>query len=143
MSDLAEAAEAVPRKPVGLVLVSHSALLAEGAAQLARELAGGEVPIEPAGGVPEGGLGTSIELIERAVRAADRGSGVVILADLGSAVLTVKLMLDDADDLPEPVLLADAPFVEGTVSAVVTASSGADAQSVLAAAEDARHFHKV
>ncbi len=129
---------------VGLVLVSHSALLAEGAAQLTRELAGAEVPIEPAGGMPEdGGLGTSIELIERAVRAADRGAGVVILADLGSAVLTVKLMLDDADDLPGPVLLADAPFVEGAVSAVVAASAGADAQAVLAAAEEARQFHKV
>jgi PTS hybrid protein len=127
---------------VGLVLVSHSARLAEGAAELARQL-GGETPVEPAGGLPEGGLGTSIELIEQAVRAADRGAGIVILADLGSSVLTVKLLLDDAADLPGPVVLADAPLVEGAVSAAVTASTGADLDAVRAAAEEARTFHKI
>ena len=127
---------------VGLVLVSHSARLAEGVAELARQL-GGEAPVEPAGGLPEGGLGTSIELIEQAVRAADRGAGVVILADLGSAVLTVKLLLDDAADLPGPVVLADAPLVEGAVSAAVAAAAGADLDAVRAAAEEARSFHKI
>ena len=131
-----------PAPLVGLVLVSHSARLAGGAAELAREL-GGEAPIEPAGGLPEGGLGTSIELIDQAVRAADRGAGVVILADLGSAVLTVKLLLDDADSLPGPVVLADAPLVEGAVSAAVAASSGADLDAVRAAAEEARDFRKL
>jgi dihydroxyacetone kinase phosphotransfer subunit len=127
---------------VGIVLVSHSALLAEGAAELARQL-GGDVPVEAAGGLAEGGIGTSIELIEQAVRAADHGAGVVILADLGSAVLTVKLMLDEIDDLPDTVILADAPFVEGAVSAAVAASSGADAAAVRAAAEEARDFRKL
>lgn len=128
---------------VGIVLVSHSALLAEGTAELARQLGGGEVPVEAAGGLAEGGIGTSIELIEQAVRAADHGAGVVVLADLGSAVLTVKLMLDDMDDLPHTVILADAPFVEGAVSAAVAASSGADAAAVRAAAEEARDFRKL
>ena len=127
---------------VGLVLVSHSARLAEGVTELARQL-GGEVPIEPAGGLPEGGLGTSIELIEQAVRSADRGAGVVILADLGSAVLTVRLLLDDAANLPGPVVLADAPLVEGAVSAAVAAASGADLDAVRAAAEEARDFRKL
>lgn len=137
--------QAIPAQPegmVGLVLVSHSTRLAEGAAELARQL-GGEAPVEPAGGLPEGGLGTSIELIEQAVRAADRGAGVVILADLGSAVLTVKLLLDDATDLPGPIVLADAPLVEGAVSAAVAAASGADLDGVRAAAEEARSFHKL
>ena len=128
---------------VGIVLVSHSALLAEGAAELARQLGGEDVPVEAAGGLAEGGIGTSIELIEQAVRAADRGAGVVILADLGSAVLTVRLLLDDADNLPDTIVLADAPFVEGAVSAAVAASSGADAQAVRAAAEEARDFRKL
>lgn len=127
---------------VGIVLVSHSALLAEGAAELARQL-GGDVPVEAAGGMAEGGIGTSIELIERAVRAADRGVGVVILADLGSAVLTVRLLLDDAENLPDTIILADAPFVEGAVSAAVAASSGADVEAVRAAAEEARDFRKL
>ena len=128
---------------VGIVLVSHSALLAQGAAELARQLGGEEVPVEAAGGLPEGGIGTSIELIEQAVHAADRGVGVVILADLGSAVLTVRLLLDSAEGLPDKVILADAPFVEGTVSAAVAASYGADAEAVRAAAEEARDFRKL
>ncbi len=132
---------AAPAAVVGLVLVSHSARLADGAAELAAQL-GGDVPVVGAGGLPDGGLGTSIELIEQAVRAADRGAGVVILADLGSAVLTVKLLLDDADSLPGPVVLADAPLVEGAVSAAVAASSGADLDTVRAAAEEARDFRK-
>jgi PTS hybrid protein len=146
---------------VGLVLVSHSARLAEGAAELVRQLGGDEVPVEAAGGLPDGGLGTSSELIERAVRSADRGAGVVVLADLGSAVLTVKLLLEDeAEDeaegadagegaatVPAPLsataILADAPLVEGAVSAAVAAASGADAQAVRAAAEEARDFRKL
>ncbi len=144
----ATAAESGPTRPqggplVGIVLVSHSDLLAEGAAQLARQLGGGEVPVEAAGGLPDGGIGTSVELIEQAVRAADRGAGVVVLADLGSAVLTVRFLLDDVDALADTVILADAPFVEGAVSAVVAASSGADAEAVRAAAEEARDFRKL
>ncbi|HEV2342482.1 MAG TPA: dihydroxyacetone kinase phosphoryl donor subunit DhaM [Actinocrinis sp.] len=140
-----ESASTLPplRPLVGIVLVSHSALLAEGAAELARQLGGGEVPVESAGGLPDGGIGTSIELIEQAVRAADRGAGVVVLADLGSAVLTVRLLLDDADTLPDTVVLADAPFVEGAVSAAVAASSGANAEAVRTAAEEARGFRKL
>jgi PTS hybrid protein len=136
---------------VGLVLVSHSARLAEGAAELVRQLGGDEVPVEPAGGLPDGGLGTSSELIEQAVRAADRGAGVVVLADLGSAVLTVKLLLEDDGEggatdpaaLSATAILADAPLVEGAVSAAVAAASGADAQTVRAAAEEARDFRKL
>jgi dihydroxyacetone kinase phosphotransfer subunit len=138
-----EAAPASSAGPVGLVLVSHSALIAEGTAQLVRQLAGGDAPVQAAGGLPDGGIGTSIELVEQAVRAADRGAGVLILADLGSAVLTVKLLLDDAADLPGPVLIADAPIVEGAVSAAVAASSGADLGTVLSAAEEARGFRKL
>jgi len=128
--------------PVGLVLVSHSARLAEGVAELARQLGGEHVPVEPAGGLPDGGLGTSIERIEQAVRAADRGAGVLILADLGSAVLTVKLLLDEAGQLPA-VTLADAPLVEGAVAAAVAASTGAGLDAVRAAAEEARDFRKL
>ena len=131
--------------PVGLVLVSHSALLAQGAAELAGQLAGEEVRIEAAGGADGGGLGTSIEAIERAVAAADRGSGVVLLADLGSAVLTIRLLLEDgvAAGADGRVVLADAPFVEGAVAAAVAASTGADLAAVVAEAEAARTFRKV
>lgn len=123
---------------VGLVLVSHSAALAAGVAELVGQLAG-SVAVVPAGGTADGGLGTSPELIAGAVAGADDGSGVVVLADIGSAVLSAKLVLEDAED---NVRLADAPFVEGAVAAGVTASTGADLAAVLAAAEEAWAYRK-
>jgi phosphoenolpyruvate---glycerone phosphotransferase subunit DhaM len=128
---------------VGIVLVSHSAELAEGAAALAAQISGGAVAIIPAGGTDEGQLGTSAAKVQRAVKLADSGAGVVILPDLGSAVLTVRALLSEAGDLPTPVELADAPFVEGVVAATVAAAAGADTKAVLAAAEEARHARKL
>ncbi|MGW5637873.1 dihydroxyacetone kinase phosphoryl donor subunit DhaM [Streptomyces sp. NPDC003832] len=130
---------------VGIVLVSHSAAVAESVAELARSLAGGgdTVPVAPAGGTEGGGLGTSSELIAAAAAAVDRGAGVAVLTDLGSAVLTVKALLAEGDELPERTLLIDAPFVEGTIAAVVTAAAGADLAAVRAAAEEAYTYRKV
>jgi phosphoenolpyruvate---glycerone phosphotransferase subunit DhaM len=129
---------------VGVVLVSHSAVVARSVADLAVGLSGGgaNVAVEPAGGTPDGGLGTSSELITNAVRAVDGGVGVAVLADLGSAVLTVKALLEDGE-LPGDARLVDAPFVEGAVAAVVTASTGADLPGVAAAAEEAYTYRKV
>lgn len=128
---------------VGIVLVSHSAALAEGAAELAAQISGGTVAIIPAGGTDDGGLGTSSAKVERAVKLADGGAGVLILPDLGSAVLTVRVLLSEPGDLPEPVELADAPFVEGVVAATVAAAGGADIMAVRAAAEEARDARKL
>ncbi|MEU4091416.1 dihydroxyacetone kinase phosphoryl donor subunit DhaM [Streptomyces sp. NPDC026673] len=129
---------------VGVVLVSHSAAVAESVARLATGLSGGgaEVPVAAAGGTPDGGLGTDAEKIAAAARSVDRGEGVAVLADLGSAVLTVKALLSDEDELPPGTRLVDAPFVEGAVAAVVTASAGADLDAVAAAAQDAYTFRK-
>lgn len=128
---------------VGIVLVSHSAAAAESVAELARGLAaGGAVaPVAPAGGGPDGGLGTSAELILAAAAAVDRGAGVVLLADLGSSVLTVKALLED-EELPAGSRLADAPFLEGAVAAVVAASAGAPLDAVVAAAAEAYAYRK-
>lgn len=126
---------------VGIVLISHSRTLAEGAAELAREMGVGEVTVEPAGGTPDGGLGTSVELLESAVNAADSGGGVVVIADLGSSVLTTKLYLEDREGAGE-VVLADAPFVEGAVAAASAAAAGAPVPDVVAAATDAYTFRK-
>jgi PTS hybrid protein len=128
---------------VGIVLVSHSAALAEGTAELAGQIAGGTVTIATAGGTEDGRIGTSIDKVERALRLADGGAGVVILPDLGSSVLTVRALLADADDLPAQVNVADAPFVEGAVAATVTAAAGGDVKAVLTAAEEARHARKL
>ncbi|MFI1485134.1 PTS-dependent dihydroxyacetone kinase phosphotransferase subunit DhaM [Streptomyces sp. NPDC020747] len=132
-------------KLVGIVLVSHSAAVAASVAELATGLAGGgtTAPVAPAGGVEGGGFGTSSELISAAAAAVDRGAGVAVLTDLGSAVLTVKALLAEGDELPAGTRLVDAPFVEGAVAAVVTASTGADLAAVEAAAADAYSYRKV
>ncbi|MBZ4014579.1 PTS-dependent dihydroxyacetone kinase phosphotransferase subunit DhaM [Streptomyces purpurogeneiscleroticus] len=129
---------------VGIVLVSHSGPVAESVAELAVGLAGGgaKAPVAAAGGTPDGGLGTSAELITEAARTVDRGAGVAVLVDLGSAVLTVKALLAEGDELPEGSRLVDAPFVEGAVAAVVTASAGADLDAVAAAAGEAYSYRK-
>ena len=118
---------------VALVLVSHSEPLAAGAAELARQMAPG-VLVVPAGGLEDGGLGTDFARVEAAlVRAAQDGRSVVVLADLGSAVLTTEAVLELADpDLAARVQVADGPFVEGAVAAAVTAHGGADLAGVLA-----------
>ncbi|MFH8801975.1 PTS-dependent dihydroxyacetone kinase phosphotransferase subunit DhaM [Streptomyces sp. NPDC017936] len=130
---------------VGIVLVSHSAQVAAAVVELARGLAGGaaDVPVAPAGGTEAGGLGTSAELIAAAAASVDRGAGVALLADLGSAVLTVKALLAEGDELPEGTRLVDAPFLEGAVAAVVTAAAGADLDAVEAAATEAYAYRKV
>ncbi|MGW3939643.1 PTS-dependent dihydroxyacetone kinase phosphotransferase subunit DhaM [Streptomyces phaeochromogenes] len=132
-------------KLVGIVLVSHSAAAAASVAELATGLAGGgtTAPVAPAGGIEGGGFGTSSELISAAAAAVDRGAGVAVLTDLGSAVLTVKALLAEGDELPAGTRLVDAPFVEGAVAAVVTASTGADLAAVEAAAADAYSYRKV
>ncbi|MER5427625.1 PTS fructose transporter subunit IIA [Streptomyces sp. NPDC002588] len=132
-------------KLVGIVLVSHSAAVATAVAELARGLAGGGavVPVAAAGGTEGGGLGTSAELVTAAAAAVDRGAGVALLTDLGSAVLTVKALLAEGDELPDTARLVDAPFVEGAVAAVVTAATGADLDAVEAAAAEAYGYRKV
>ncbi len=124
--------------PVALVLVSHSRAIAEGAVDLAGQMAPG-VLLLAAGGTEDGGLGTSFDAVESAVaRAVDDGRSAVVLADLGSAVLTAESVLDLADpDVAARVRIADAPFVEGAVAAAVTAHGGADLEQVVAAAEHA------
>ena len=141
----------VPR--VGIVLVSHSVRLAEGAADLAGQVSGGTVRVLAAGGTEDGDLGTSAEKVAQAVAAAEAGAGVLVLPDLGSAVLTVRAMLADMEGLADTgelagtpgarVVLADAPFVEGAVAATVTAAAGADLTAVAQAAEEAWHARKL
>ncbi|MBB6552664.1 dihydroxyacetone kinase phosphotransfer subunit [Nonomuraea rubra] len=123
---------------VGVVLVSHSAGLADETVALVRGIAGEDAPLAAAGGTVDGGLGTSLDLIEAAVRSVDSGFGVVIIPDLGSSVLTARLLEEDGR-----VVVADVPFVEGAVAAAVAAGTGASLADVLEAAEEARAFRKL
>ena len=119
---------------VGLVLVSHSAEIAHGLVQLAGQMAP-RVSVVGAGGTDDGGLGTSFDQITAALATADTGAGVVVLCDLGSAVLTADLARDLLDDaMQQRVRIVDAPLVEGAVAAAVAAEIGGDLVAVAAAA---------
>ncbi|MGW3644374.1 PTS sugar transporter subunit IIA domain-containing protein, partial [Streptomyces sp. NPDC005143] len=109
-------------KQVGIVLVSHSGPVAEAVAELARGLAAGgaTAPVAAAGGTQTGGLGTSAELIAEAARSVDGGVGIAVLVDLGSAVLTVKSMLAEGDELPDGARLV----VSATGREVSTVGAG-------------------
>jgi PTS hybrid protein len=128
---------------IGIVLVSHSAALAEGLSDLVGQVSGEDVRVRPAGGSGDGGLGTDPDRIAAAIRSADTGSGVVVLVDIGSAVLSVKAILAGGDVGGIDVRLADAPLVEGAVAASVLAATGADLAAVAAAAEEARDVAKL
>jgi PTS hybrid protein len=125
---------------VGIVVVSHSSELARGLAELAGQMAGPSVRIEHAGGTAQGALGTDEGAVRDAIRRADQGEGVVVLGDLGSAILTIRHVLESRAN--GHVKLIDAPIVEGTVAAAVIASAGSPLDDVVQAAEEARDARK-
>lgn len=126
---------------VGLVVVSHAREIAEGVARLAGTMAP-DVRIVPAGGLPDGSLGTDAVAVADAVRAADAGAGVMVLVDLGSAVLAAETAVELGLD-PDRVRICDGPLVEGAVVGAVEAAGGAGLDEVLAAAEAARGLRKL
>ena len=121
---------------VGLVVVSHSRALAEAAVELARSmLPGRDLAVEVAAGDVDGGLGTDATAIAAALTTADSGHGVVVLLDLGSAVLSAETALELVDDdVRTRTILSPGPLVEGLVGAAVTAAAGADRAAVAAEA---------
>ena len=128
---------------VGIVVVSHSASVAEGTVELARQMAGPYVRMAAAGGASDGSLGTDAAKIEAAIREVEAGAGVLVLADLGSAVLATKVALGMLEpELAARVRLSGGPLVEGAVVASVQASIGDDLAQVLEAAEGAAQLDK-
>ncbi|RRD04152.1 phosphoenolpyruvate--protein phosphotransferase [Arachnia propionica] len=116
---------------VGIVAVSHSRALADAAVELSLQMVHGEQPaVLVAAGTSDGRLGTDATAVAEAITAADRGAGVVVLVDLGSAVLSAELALDLIDSDPEQVRIVAAPFVEGMLAAVVRAATGAGLEEV-------------
>ena len=127
---------------VGLVLVSHSPQIAEGTAELVRQMAG-EVEITAVGGDSDGGFGTDPEGIRAAIENLEADE-VLVFMDLGSAVLSAETVLEmlSSEDR-ERVSLVDAPFVEGAFAAGVVASAGSDAEECVEAAMEARTESKL
>jgi dihydroxyacetone kinase DhaKLM complex PTS-EIIA-like component DhaM len=124
---------------IGLVVVSHGRKAAEGIAEVAGEM-GGDTRIEPAGGDGRGGFGTVPDDIADALDAADDGDGVVVLVDLGSAVMNAEVAIETGD---VEAVVADAPVLEGAVEAAVAATDpSATVESVREQAEAARDVKK-
>jgi dihydroxyacetone kinase, phosphotransfer subunit len=119
---------------VGLVIVSHSAQLADGVVELASQMAR-DVHLRAAGGTDDGRIGTSFDKVSAAIaELREEGLDVAILTDLGSATMTVDSVLEflDADEA-DHVKFSDGPLVEGAVAAAVTAQVGGDLDAVVAA----------
>ena len=129
---------------VGLVVVSHSAKIAEGVVELAGQMAG-DVRIQAAGGTDDGGIGTDATLIAEAIAATDEGQGVLVLVDLGSAVLSAQLAIDELleEETRGRVRIAEAPVVEGAVVAAIQARTGSDLDQVDETARGAARMLKV
>ena len=127
---------------VGIVVVSHSERAAEGIREIAREM-GGDARIEAVGGTEDGRIGTTPGPIQEAVEAADgSGEGVVVLVDLGSAVMNAELALEEA--AVEEGVVADAPVLEGALNAAVAATApNATVEAVREAAEEAAGVSKL
>ena len=122
---------------VGIVFVSHSPRIAAGMVDLAAQMAG-SVRLVAAGGTDDEGIGTSFTKVMSGVSEADSGEGVVVVSDLGSALLTAETVLDMLDDEQRGrVRVVDVPFVEGGVAAAVAAESGSSLDQVAAAARGA------
>jgi dihydroxyacetone kinase phosphotransfer subunit len=133
---------------VGIVVVSHSAEVADATVRLVARLA--NLPADgprlvAAGGMEDGSIGTDATRIADAIGLADAGAGVVVLADLGSAVLATVTAMEEllAGDLAARVRISRGPLVEGTFVAAVQASAGDALDGVLVAADDAASMNKL
>jgi phosphoenolpyruvate---glycerone phosphotransferase subunit DhaM len=122
---------------VGIVIVSHSPRVAEGAADMVRQMVGEEVPLAWCGGDPAGGLGTSVEAILDAIQRAWSDRGVAILVDLGGAETNSEMAIEMLPtDKAGKVVVCNAPVVEGAVMAATEASGGASLAQVQATAQE-------
>ena len=124
---------------VGIVLVSHSQKLAEAMVDYAHIMAP-DAAVVAAGGLEDGSFGTSYEKIEAAIEKVHGDDGVLVIMDMGSAVMTVKMVLEDMDD--DSVVMADCPFVEGAVEATVQAQMGASLPDIVKTLKEDAGVHK-
>lgn len=122
---------------VSIVIVSHSAKVAEGAADMVRQMVGDEVRVAFCGGDPDGGLGTDVAAIMAAIESVWSDRGVAVLVDLGGAETNSEMAIEMlGGDRAARVAICNAPVVEGAVMAATEAAGGADLDTVRATAEE-------
>ncbi len=128
---------------IGLLIVSHSEQAAAGIKEIAMEMGGDEETIAAVGGDPDGGIGTSIDDIQAALsELLEVTDGVVVLVDLGSAVMNAETAIEMVES--EAVVIADAPVLEGALNAAASATSPkATVESVKESAEEASEISKL
>lgn len=124
---------------VGIVIVSHSKKLAEAVVELSALMAP-ETPMRAAGGMEDGGFGTSYDKIENAINEIYSDDGVVVMMDLGSAVMTTEAVIEDMEDMN--IQMVDCPLVEGAIAASVIAAGDASIEEVIQVAKAARDQEK-
>lgn len=121
---------------VGIVIVSHSQKIAEGVVELASMMAAEDIPIAAAGGLDNGGLGTSYEKIRDAIEKVYSDDGVIVLVDMGSAAMTAEMVLEE---MPERnIKMLDCPLVEGAILAAVELADGLSLDYIVERIEDSR-----
>lgn len=127
---------------VGVLIVSHSKKAAEGIYELAVQMAGKDHRVVAVGGMEDGSIGTDAIRIKEGIGQANGGDGVVLLADLGSGILSSQMAIDLLEE-DIPVQIADAPILEGAISAAVQAAIGGNLKEVVEAAELAKQVSKL
>lgn len=128
---------------VGIVLVSHSNKIAEGTLELVSQMTS-DVKIEVAAGTFDGRLGTDALMIEEKIKKVFDGDGVIVIVDLGSAVMSAEMAIENLEeDIRSKTKILDAPFVEGAIVAAMEASFGKDLEEVVAEAKKAREMTKL
>ena len=127
---------------VGVLIVSHSKKAAEGIYELAVQMAGKDHRVVAVGGMEDGSIGTDAIRIKEGIEQANGGDGVVLLADLGSGILSSQMAIDLLEE-DIPVQIADAPILEGAISAAVQAAIGCNLKEVIEAAELAKQVSKL
>ncbi len=124
---------------VGIVIVSHSKMLAEGVVELTRLIAG-DCPMAAAGGLDDGGFGTSYEKIEAAINSVYSDDGVAVIMDMGSSCMTTEMVIESLEG--KKIEMVDCPMVEGAAAAAAEAESGSTLEEVKQAAMEAANTAK-
>ncbi len=124
---------------VSIVIVSHSRDVAKGTADMVRQMVGDEIRVAHCGGNADGGLGTDVGSIDRAIRSVYSPKGVAVLVDLGGAETNSEMAIEMLpDDMRDKVVICNAPIVEGAVMAATEAAGGAGLAAVKRTAEEFR-----
>lgn len=126
---------------VGIVVVSHSQKIAEGAKELAMQMAS-DAKIAAAGGMLDGSIGTDVSKILEGIEEVKSAEGVVIIVDLGSAVMSSEMAIEMIED-NEKIIIVDAPIVEGTIFGAVEASIGSDFERIIDVLKESKSYKKL